>query len=223
MYLQNTCLSCQKQYRRYRENRTGRRGEKFCSSICYWKNKKMPYIKKTCLLCQKEFSMIRSDNYKKRIFCSQQCSGKVNHSKIKPITELQRIRLSENARLRGTGKWMKGRPGNKGSIKKGQFSGEKHPMWKGGITPINQVIRHSDKYKLWREAVFKRDGYRCFDCGERGGRLEADHLYPFAFYPRLRFEINNGQTVCKNCHKERTRRMLKVHWKNQYKNYEYVK
>lgn len=79
--------------------------------------------------------------------------------------------------------------------------GELNPSWKGGITPVNHKIRNSSQYKEWRASVFKRDGYRCFDCGQLGGNLEADHILPFAYFPRLRFDINNGITRCKECHR----------------------
>ena len=57
----------------------------------------------------------------------------------------------------------------------------------------------------WRKAIFQRDDYRCLDCGERGGELNADHIFPFSKYPRLRFMLENGQTLCKNCHKQKTK------------------
>ncbi|MCK9369537.1 HNH endonuclease [Candidatus Dojkabacteria bacterium] len=80
--------------------------------------------------------------------------------------------------------------------------GEKGNNWKGGITPINQNIRNSFEYKLWRRAVFERDKYTCVWCGDdSGGNLEADHIKPFAYFPELRFAIDNGRTLCKRCHK----------------------
>ena len=69
----------------------------------------------------------------------------------------------------------------------------------------DKEIRESFEMKQWKIAVFKRDDYRCFDCGERGGKLEADHILQFSKYPRLRFELLNGQTLCKSCHKSKTR------------------
>ena len=74
-------------------------------------------------------------------------------------------------------------------------------FWKGGITPLNQKIRGSVEYRLWRESVFKRDKYTCVWCGEVGGKLNADHIKPFAYYPELRFAIDNGRTLCVECHK----------------------
>ena len=88
---------------------------------------------------------------------------------------------------------------NKG--KKGYLSGEKHYNWKGGITPINFKIRQSLEYKLWREAVFLRDKFTCIWCGQVGGKLNADHIKPFALFPELRFSIDNGRTLCVSCHR----------------------
>lgn len=80
--------------------------------------------------------------------------------------------------------------------------GNKCHTWKGGITPMNERIRKSIEYKIWRTAVFERDNYTCLKCCIRGGYLEADHIKPFALFPELRFDVNNGRTLCKNCHKQ---------------------
>lgn len=79
---------------------------------------------------------------------------------------------------------------------------EKSHLWKGGITPINKAIRHSFKYRIWRESVFKRDNWTCVLCGARAVRINADHIKPFAFFPRLRFAISNGRTLCEPCHRK---------------------
>ncbi len=88
--------------------------------------------------------------------------------------------------------------------------GAKSYLWKGGITPINQSIRSSLEYRLWREAVFARDNWTCVWCGQRSGNgikiiLNADHIQKFAYFPELRFAIDNGRTLCKECHYKRHR------------------
>ena len=79
--------------------------------------------------------------------------------------------------------------------------GEKSYLWKGGITPINEKLRKSLEYKLWREAVYKRDEWTCVWCEKKGGRLNADHIKPFSLYPELRFALDNGRTLCVECHR----------------------
>jgi len=83
------------------------------------------------------------------------------------------------------------------------MKGKNHPRWKGDkcITPINMRIRKSFEYKIWRKSVFERDNYRCVLCGKIGGKLNAHHIKSFAKYSELRFDINNGITMCEKCHK----------------------
>lgn len=82
--------------------------------------------------------------------------------------------------------------------------GENNPRWRGGITPTRERIRHSLEYRLWREAVFKRDDFTCKmpGCGIRGGRLNANHIKKFADFPELRFDVRNGIALCEPCHKK---------------------
>lgn len=79
---------------------------------------------------------------------------------------------------------------------------EKHPNWKGGNRrEIHKIIRQSLEYRLWRESVFKRDDWTCVWCKIKGKRLNADHIKPFSLFPELRFAIDNGRTLCEECHK----------------------
>ena len=73
-------------------------------------------------------------------------------------------------------------------------------FWKGGINGVNDTLRHRKEYKDWRTSVYERDDYTCQCCGSRGGELNAHHINQFADYPKLRYDINNGITLCVNCH-----------------------
>lgn len=84
-----------------------------------------------------------------------------------------------------------------------QRKGNKNPGWRGGVNPINKSIRHSLEYRLWREAIFKRDNYTCIWGGKaHGSKLQADHIKRFSDYPELRFAIDNGRTLCVECHRK---------------------
>lgn len=71
-----------------------------------------------------------------------------------------------------------------------------------GKTPLLKKLRTSLKYRQWRESVFRRDNWTCQECGQKGGKLNADHLKRFAHYPELRFDIDNGRTLCEECHRK---------------------
>lgn len=77
-----------------------------------------------------------------------------------------------------------------------------HLKGKPAKTPQMLLIRNSFEYKLWRTAVYERDNYTCVFCGQRGYRLNADHIKPFSLFPELRFAIDNGRTLCIDCHKK---------------------
>mgnify|MGYP001570958768 FL=1 len=98
---------------------------------------------------------------------------------------------------------------------------EKNINWKGGVMSINEKIRKSFEYKLWRNAVFERDNYTCIWCGSKfikgvTGRVKihADHIKPFSLFPELRFAIDNGRTLCLECH-EKTPTYMNGHIKRE--------
>ena len=59
--------------------------------------------------------------------------------------------------------------------------------------------RNNYSYRKWREAVLKRDGYKCSLCGS-GDNLVAHHIKSFADFPELRLDLGNGTTLCATCH-----------------------
>jgi len=105
--------------------------------------------------------------------------------------------------------------------------GNKTNFWKGGICPINLKIKSSVRYKLWREIIFERDNWTCQICNKRGFLIHAHHINNFSDYPNLRFDLNNGITLCTNCH----RKFHKYYGKrnntkeqfNKFKNQKYTK
>jgi len=70
------------------------------------------------------------------------------------------------------------------------------------LTPIHSRIRESREYKVWRTSVFRRDNFTCLLCGTKKRPFHADHIKPFAYFPELRFVLENGRTLCVPCHKQ---------------------
>jgi len=110
------------------------------------------------------------------------------------------------------------------------IAGENSIHWKGGITSVNQVVRHCLEYKQWIKSIFERDNYTCVLCGDkRGGNLEADHFpIPFcqimfdnnikslsdAVKCKKLWDINNGRTVCMKCHNRSNIKPIRSRFKN---------
>ena len=82
-----------------------------------------------------------------------------------------------------------------------QVCGPEHWNWKGGSSSRNL---NSKEYKEWRMAVFTRDNFTCRYCGD-GGYLHAHHKVRWIDSVELRYNIDNGLTLCKECH-------YNLHW-----------
>jgi len=54
--------------------------------------------------------------------------------------------------------------------------------------------------KVWRKAVYAKDGYTCQVCGAHGSELNAHHLEAYDTSPSQRFDVSNGVTLCPSCH-----------------------
>lgn len=97
-----------------------------------------------------------------------------------------------------------------------KWIGKNNPRWKGGITSLTKTIRHLLEYREWRLMVFGRDNFTCQKCSKRGCYLHAHHIKSFSsimqYYEITTLEealecaelwnINNGITLCKECHKK---------------------
>lgn len=64
------------------------------------------------------------------------------------------------------------------------------------------TARNSPQYAEWREDVYQRDGFRCVECGA-GSELHAHHIKSWRRHHELRFDVDNGQTLCVKCHQNK--------------------
>lgn len=80
--------------------------------------------------------------------------------------------------------------------------GKNHWNWKGGVSTENHRIRTSAAYRNWRTEVLSRDKYICQRCGKEGGKLNVHHIKSFCANKELRTSIDNGITLCEECHRE---------------------
>ena len=80
----------------------------------------------------------------------------------------------------------------------------------GTGTPIRPRKRYyhtrDERYMRWRSKVFERNNWVCQTCDKRsqvGERiyLEPHHIKGWTKYPKLRYEVENGITLCLECHR----------------------
>lgn len=80
------------------------------------------------------------------------------------------------------------------------LSGIKHYRWIKDRTKLKrknkQGERRTSAYFYWRQEVWKRDGWKCKINKDCNGRIEAHHIYNWTDYTQLRYNINNGITLC---------------------------
>ena len=61
--------------------------------------------------------------------------------------------------------------------------------------------RSTVEYENWRNEVYKKDWYTCQCCGQsKEIKKQAHHLKSFAHNEDLRYDIDNGITLCEDCH-----------------------
>ena len=82
--------------------------------------------------------------------------------------------------------------------------GSLHPNYNPNLTDEDRTVkRHTLEDKAFRLSVFERDNFTCQKCGDnRGGNLEAHHILNHWKHKNLRYDVDNGITLCKKCHIE---------------------
>lgn len=145
---------------------------------------------------------IHSEEHKRKIRESNRGVRRSEETK-KRISEALRGRECSEETRKKIGTASRGRKHSEKTRRKmsKSHSGERCWRWKGGITSENQKIRSGIEFRLWREAVFARDNWTCQKCGDKkGGNLRAHHIRNFAECLELRTSIENGITLCVDCH-----------------------
>lgn len=99
-------------------------------------------------------------------------------------------------------------------------AGKSNPNWKGGITGLITQIRNTAQYKEWRLKIYYDSKFTCSKCKiKKVGKniiLDADHIIALAkivFDNNIKtieealkcekiFDVKNGRSLCRTCHKE---------------------
>lgn len=155
---------------------------KYCSNKCQHKGLLKSPLYKKCLICGKKFR--RHSNSPNAKYCSNKCHGLGNRGSNHPTYGKKLPK-----------QWLE----NLSKAHIGVQAKDKHPKWKGGVTPKNHAERNRFREYI-QKRVLKRDDYTCQLCGKRGGLLHVDHIQEWVNYVDLRFSMDNCRTLCRKCH-----------------------
>ena len=98
---------------------------------------------------------------------------------------------------------------NKG-IKMPEMTGANNSRWKGGKSRDIHSL-YNPKYREWRMKVFTRDNFQCrTKDGHCEGILQVHHIFRWADFPELRYEVDNGITLCKIHHPRKKKDELRL-------------
>lgn len=83
-------------------------------------------------------------------------------------------------------------------------SGENSYLYNPNLTDEErEKSRNLPEIATWRKEVYERDNYTCQCCGDnKGGNLVAHHKNGYNWDKEHRTDVNNGVTLCEDCHKE---------------------
>lgn len=203
--MQYKCETCEIPFTR-KQNKIPR----FCSHKCYSqslkKDKKGREFK--CKKCGSNFFSISSYKKYKPKYCSNKCYSETL-KKDRACLQCGKWYPWTNDKFCSKtccGKYRKGKNLTQSHIDslKGprlHMRGENAYNYTG-TTKARITAMGRYEYREWRRQVFERDDYTCQHCKKRGCYLNADHIKPYAKYPELRYDIDNGRTLCVDCHKK---------------------
>jgi 5-methylcytosine-specific restriction endonuclease McrA len=169
------------------------------------KLRKDPMNEKICVICGKPFSRRGKKKFTAKC-CSRECCNKYKKGKsfwkkensVKVLIKC----LCGKEFLTFPSAVKKGNKYCSWECSKRFNRGENFWKWKGGTKSERDRQYHSEEYQNWRIGVFTRDGFKCVECGKIGGELNAHHIKARSLYPELVFDVNNGITLCLECHKK---------------------
>jgi 5-methylcytosine-specific restriction endonuclease McrA len=187
-------------------------------------------ILKKCLFCSGEFRVIRARKNTAKfcsIRCKAEWQRENEKGENNPKWIRDGIREKKCKYCGATMRWEDMRIPlqsfterkfcSKECIRLGQkrYEGKNHPKYKPNADhSLIKRVRVSERQSRWSRKVMIRDDYTCQNCKKVGGDLHAHHIKPFieiweenkiktlsdARECKELWEIDNGITLCKDCH-----------------------
>jgi hypothetical protein len=132
--------------------------------------------------------------------CTNETKQKMSLARLGWTPSLEtRIKMSNSQKKKGIPKEQREKMVRK-LIEKN--SGKNHWRWIADRSLLkknngSEEDRRSSAYVTWRKNIWTRDKYKCRIANEDcKGKIEAHHILSWREYPELRYQDNNGITLC---------------------------
>lgn len=195
------CYSCEK------ETKKGSGDKSFCDRSCYldWHSNNKDTA---CESCGENLSVVSSRfNKNNNSFCDRSCY--LNYHRNSVILNCENENCKNYIKLENN------------AVTENNFcSRECYYLW------LSKAMRGEGNHQYKganeshgftdaeREKIFRRDSYICQDCGDSNAFINAHHISPVYERPDLEHEIENGITLCVECHANRHQKMSDEHLVN---------
>lgn len=174
-----------------------------------------------CSYCGKEIKILNCDlknsdgKLKKDFYCNSNCKAKHQHEKLKGSNNpnfkdrtvlvncdccgksfyTKQYKIKNNKNVYCSQECKK-------EHQKITMLKENNPNYKSDLSEEYRLEhRIIEGYNTWRREVLERDGYTCQKCGNKD-HLATHHIKNYMTYKEGRTDINNGITLCVDCHKK---------------------
>jgi 5-methylcytosine-specific restriction endonuclease McrA len=149
-----------------------------------------------CVGCSKEVQVKTVKvKYRNQKYCSRICAQKNIIRPPKKVKETKFCGCGCGVKCKSPTSTY--RPGHNPPINHRAPKGSDNHFWKGGVT---KRPHYSYAHKKFRKSVYERDDYTCQDCGKKGVELNAHHIIPVSVDISKSSDIDNGKTLCLQCH-----------------------
>jgi len=148
-----------------------------------------------CDICGKENLVYYNNlNNKNEYICIECAKSSINFKEKISKTSKGRKHSKKTRRIMSQKCWFNGK------------TGILSPQWNVDLSDKERILQHSiSGISQWKKEVKKRDNYTCQCCGYIGklndGIMVAHHLNNFSDFKEQRLLVENGITLCKDCHK----------------------